>query len=323
MNAPQPLLPDQPLSMRKSTGAQRAAYYKDIADRFKARTDKARLEAMADNLKFGTPVAEHAEEVRIARVFAVHDAMERAAESAGGTVSEDAIRKTIRGKGFHAAKGKKGITERLAPLLSGDAWDQYNMKSALQANPVAIVKDTRKKPRAYFSFKDKKRAHSGRSTHSSWRERRNPVIAGTGKTSFSTYVHEYGHYLEDAAGSPFGQIGPNGGGGRSNPIKLAATDLLKRRTAGKPLEKLSDLTGSSFYADSEVTRDGGFLSYYASKEYESNGGRLPSTELISMGLEWITKPASDPGGINALTMLDKDPEHFGMMVSILTGRIRL
>jgi hypothetical protein len=128
--------------------------------------------------------------------------------------------------------------------------------------------------------------------------------------------------MEDVAGAAAGE--DNKGGAR-NPIKLIVRKFRARRTAGGILHRLRDLTGNEFFGEDEVCRKGGFVRYYVGRIYNeataAKWGILQSTEVMSMGLEWISRPQYEQNG--ALDLLLGDPEHFGMMVAILTGRVRL
>jgi hypothetical protein len=120
-----------------------------------------------------------------------------------------------------------------------------------------------------------------------------------------------------------------------------AVALLKRRTAGKPLEWLRDRFKESNYKTNEVFRDGGFVDPYVSKDYgkamllatlkpKMGGGKkaaraapayadwfgkagadVDSTEVVSMGVEWLAmRPAE---------LLARDPQHFRLALRAAMG----
>lgn len=106
-----------------------------------------------------------------------------------------------------------------------------------------------------------------------------------------TAVHEFAHGLE-----------------YWNPKILAAAKALRaRRTAGKPLLKLSKLIPGSNYDDDEVARDGGFPSHYCGKVYPADD----ATELLSMGCQYLYE---DPA-----KFMRQDPEYFRFVVDAIRG----
>jgi hypothetical protein len=137
--------------------------------------------------------------------------------------------------------------------------------------------------------------------------------------------HELGHTLE--------YDGPD--------VLKAAIALLKRRTAGKPLEWLRDRFKGAGYKANEVFRDGGFVDPYVSKDYgramlaaslkaNAGGGKkaaraapaygdwfgkagadADTSEVVSMGMEWLAmRPAE---------LLARDPQHFRLAVRAAMG----
>lgn len=101
-------------------------------------------------------------------------------------------------------------------------------------------------------------------------------------------VHEVGHVLEYHDPS----------------VLQSSLAFLDRRTAGKPLQSMSELTGDPGFKDYERGRDGGFIHPYVGKDY----GRK-ATEVMSMGLEEMHR---DP-----IRFARADPDHFAHTYSVM------
>lgn len=112
------------------------------------------------------------------------------------------------------------------------------------------------------------------------------------KDSAATIIHEYGHWAEE----------------HIKGWKQAANDYLNKRTAGAPIKKLKEIEPKRGYDDDEIAKEGGFFEPYMGKIY-----RDKSTELISMGLEWMQK---DP-----ITFAKKDPDMFKWIVKLIQGQL--
>lgn len=105
-------------------------------------------------------------------------------------------------------------------------------------------------------------------------------------------IHEFAHNIEDA----------------SIKIKVAAREFLERRTAGEKAQTLNAITNSRRFRPDEVARPDKFFDPYIGKEYR--GG---ATEVVSMGVQEMYE--------NPARLLEADPEHFDLIVDILTGNL--
>jgi predicted ABC-type ATPase len=145
------------------------------------------------------------------------------------------------------------------------------------------------------------------------------VVSLSTSTGRSTVVHEFGHQLEK---------------GNAEVAKLA-DDFLQKRVAGSPEINMRDTFGSRYSSD-EIGREDDFakafkavqfsssdeagnLAAYAGKKYQHQGQDTGtgfkyygSTEVLSMGLELITK---DP-----VAFAKADPEWFDFTAGVVTGR---
>lgn len=125
----------------------------------------------------------------------------------------------------------------------------------------------------------------------------------------ATYVHEMGHHLEYEV----------------KEIQDAAFRFLEARTKGYKARTMREITGRKFYKVDEIATEDKFFSPYVGKHYLNTN--LPynsltaaqradlrrSSEVISMGLEAMYR---DPR-----KFLKEDPEHFGLIWSIITGQL--
>lgn len=121
---------------------------------------------------------------------------------------------------------------------------------------------------------------------------KDPVIwLSDNDASTGTLIHELGHQIE-----------------YSNPsIKQAANDFLERRTAGKEVKTLNELTNSTRFEPHEVAKEGGFINPYVGKIYGDK-----ATEVVSMGVEALWRYPSQ--------FIKDDPEHASLIIDILRGR---
>ena len=161
------------------------------------------------------------------------------------------------------------------------------------------------------------------------------VIYMNDKTTVKTIVHEMGHAFENSDINTLSR----------------AVEHIHSRTAGEPLRRLRDITGSKSYRASETAREDEFFSPYIGKEYTSTspvaswkvdnpwGGKpITTTELVSMGAEHlyddplqlavrdpktfrfilremrrrrVTPPRSAPAPLRPRPAFEVDPEAFG------------
>jgi len=113
----------------------------------------------------------------------------------------------------------------------------------------------------------------------------------------STVFHELGHVLEGKAGN-----------------RDVALRFLEHRSGGLDrIAPLNEIVGANLYDDEYVGVQGKFVDVYAAKVYRSKNGSIIGTEIISTGLEKIM--------VNPYSFFRKDPEHFGLMVDILTAEV--
>ncbi|MEZ0375295.1 MAG: hypothetical protein ACAI44_39775, partial [Candidatus Sericytochromatia bacterium] len=126
-----------------------------------------------------------------------------------------------------------------------------------------------------------------------------------------TVVHEAAHWLEY----------------RDPKVLQAAVDFWTRRTAGERFQRLQVLQPGMRYGATEKTKKDRFIDPYMGKVYYTNPrlkrisfnephdhpvkDTIRATELVSMGLELLYD--------DALSFLDKDPEHFAIIWKVLTG----
>ena len=107
-------------------------------------------------------------------------------------------------------------------------------------------------------------------------------------TSFGTYLHEMGHWIEDC-----------------NPeVENICKEFLSKRTKGEKPQKLNVLSPNSGYQDDEYTLKDNFSNPYCGKIYPDGG-----SEILSMGIQMLAE--------NPTSFYRNDPEYFGLIVSIL------
>lgn len=118
----------------------------------------------------------------------------------------------------------------------------------------------------------------------------------------ATTIHELGHIAE--------LVDPE--------VRDAAQAFVDRRTAGLPVKKLSEITGSTGFKDHEIASEGaGFIDPYVGKHYQLKldlgGGKTKmhryATEVTSIGLEHMYR---DP-----VTFAKTDPDHFKLIYSMM------
>lgn len=108
-------------------------------------------------------------------------------------------------------------------------------------------------------------------------------------------VHELAHAIE-----------------RQNPIVLRnATKFYKQRTRGTKEISLNKLYKTNAYNNNEFAKPDKFMVKYMGKVYRPYG-RIEATELISMGLEKMSKSATN--------LAVKDPHYFSMVYDSMRGR---
>jgi len=119
-------------------------------------------------------------------------------------------------------------------------------------------------------------------------------ILGLGvEDSPHTYVHEYGHLLEDSNAE----------------TRRLAQRFLARRTKGEVPQSLRSIYSDRGYRSDEMARRDKFMSAYMGKEYTHD-----STEIISMGLEYMySKP---------LEFARRDPEMFEFILAVARGDMK-
>lgn len=126
-------------------------------------------------------------------------------------------------------------------------------------------------------------------------------------TEDHTMIHEIGHHLE--------YVIPG--------LQKAAIEFVKKRTANSPNKKLKEVFPKAGYGDTEIGNQDDFEktfgksgSWYVGKIYPASpslGKMIPSTEVISMGLEQLYK---DPAGF-----AKSDPEYCALIVNALRGSV--
>lgn len=108
----------------------------------------------------------------------------------------------------------------------------------------------------------------------------------------NTLWHEFGHHLE-----------------YSTPGVLEASKgFIKDRASGAPPELLRKITGSNNFDLDEVAYPGNFISPYVGKIYPN------STEVVSMGLERLSTPAS------IQSFYRQDPDHFFYVLGLISEK---
>lgn len=116
----------------------------------------------------------------------------------------------------------------------------------------------------------------------------------------SDLVHEIGHFVE--------YLTDNG-----------ALDFLRLRTAGLRAEKLKELTGDD-YEDNEVAIPDDLAHPYVGKIYPL---RMNTTELTSMGVEWLASGYRHPGAGAGGTTFERfllDTDHLSFTLGKLAGK---
>ena len=139
------------------------------------------------------------------------------------------------------------------------------------------------------------------------------TVINIGDGTRGTQLHEGGHWFENRASSRWGASTAEFKafmGADPSILQRAATEFRDRRTAGESLQALRKLTGCSGYKTSEKAKGDKFISPYVGKEYI--GG---FTEVVSMGIEMFAHPNS------AAKFINDDPEHAGLILSILQGKV--
>jgi hypothetical protein len=144
--------------------------------------------------------------------------------------------------------------------------------------------------------------HAGK--HRVWDKAKNDYVVKSARiqmglnTPTSTWIHEYGHHIED----------------QHKKLATQARQFLRKRTRKDPLRKLKDITGNTGYEDHEVAKADKFYDPYVGKDYSKGGLRKKApTEVTSMGIE---KLYADP-----LFLLEKDIEHFIFSWDLIRGRL--
>lgn len=123
-------------------------------------------------------------------------------------------------------------------------------------------------------------------------------------TDVRAAVHELGHWIEYQQG-----------GYGSHLINRACLEFRDRRGVGGP-RPLSVLTGSMFYGPREEALADKFIDPYVGKVYpHENLTDNSATEVFSMGLENLIDSRRAKGFMKA------DPEHAGLILAVLTGRV--
>ena len=173
------------------------------------------------------------------------------------------------------------IDSALAPLFSKDqipkiekGFDNFN--SMVEDRAALGTKDGFWR-QVYVGVSD-----TGRSYYDARSLRLTP---GSGE---SATIHELGHWLEE--------MDPK--------AHQAATGFLKYRTAGEKSIPLDVLEPYKHYRSDELSRPDRFLEPYIGKIYQDG----KSTEIISMGLEWLDKAPA--------RLAQRDSEHFALMYGI-------
>jgi hypothetical protein len=103
-----------------------------------------------------------------------------------------------------------------------------------------------------------------------------------------TVFHEMGHYIETM----------------NKDVLNRLIEFYERRTAHDAEVEMSGMDG-------EYTKRDNFFDEYVGKVYKNDRGEIEYTEILSMGLELLIKKPYE--------FMEKDPEHFDLIISIITG----
>jgi hypothetical protein len=122
-------------------------------------------------------------------------------------------------------------------------------------------------------------------------------------SSTRVYVHELGHLIE-GEGKFIGSEWVNRSA-KWRDARVAAT------TKERAPRSLREMTGKSAYREEEVAFEDHFRRQYVGKVYQISGGEDYSTEVLSMGLEWLY---ADPVKFSIA-----DPEHFKYVIDSVRG----
>lgn len=108
-------------------------------------------------------------------------------------------------------------------------------------------------------------------------------------------VHEYSHYIESITPS----------------IATKMSEMIQRRTANAPVQKLKDVYPNQGYSDTEIFQDGGFISPYVGKVYKTSYGKTfeGCSEAFSVGMEQLF--------LNPVQFLARDRDHFQTIVAAI------
>lgn len=118
----------------------------------------------------------------------------------------------------------------------------------------------------------------------------NGMVHGNGSTNPETFLHEFGHHLED----------------NNERIRDLVIKFRKGRIGNEELRTLREITKRNSYGQSEKAWKDNFFDAYVGRFY-----REGSTEILSMGIEAMYK--------NPLLFLQQDPEHFELILRIMGG----
>lgn len=268
----------------KASGSTQQAYFKRVAHRFN--------ELIDEELAAGIATREQA----ALRVYA------RFLKSSGGTMSDGQkknISKLFANVNDRNRKGIDSLTKDLSALFSRDGMKQQGLGGRF----VRGIRTEEHLDRASFHAPSVK-------IKCQW------ASAG-GTNARATRVHEFLHYTED-----YGRVtgGAKIKGETPTVVGQTFSQMLHRKGKGHRVRSLKDIQGGN-YKSWEVAYDGGeFINRYAAKVYSdtTNG-----TEMFTVGSEYFAGSlTSTTRGKKMLQLLDKDPEHFGSMVSTFMGRVR-
>lgn len=113
---------------------------------------------------------------------------------------------------------------------------------------------------------------------------------GTQSRDVKTLWHEMGHWLE-----------------HNNPmVRGIVKAWFEKRTAGEKPVRLKNLMPHCNFGKDEIALKDNFINPYMGKVYDAG-----STEIVSMGLEYLSDPAT------AAELASKDPDMFSLMVKII------
>ena len=223
-----------------------------------------------------------------------------------GTYNKDgslASRRTLNKK--IGLKIIRETTERLGSMISARAGNDYGLFRALARSEVSV----KIRPRWSVSSIRKKGLSYWRTTHNRgfyaderWGQQFKSTMWTTSQT---TNIHEAGHFVESRAEDAGGLI-----------VYDAIQAFIKRRTTGPDgrrdqLKRLIDLYPDSNYKPHEVTRENKFVDAYIGRDYHKEG----SSEGFTMGLERMTPE-------RFTKFYNNDPEHFGLILSLISGRVK-